>query len=245
MIPDPRLHSWRLARARSPPVTFSLLRSQASAGRRRNDLPGGQSDRSGQRCVQHVRPAGGRAESGPRRTSSTSPDGSPNQPTMWARTTCASFCSCSRLSVLLAWLHFSPKRFTRSDRGQLEDVSVYFGVLRRDMPEKATRAGVRITLTDGSEIRGAVRAYTTGEDPDKFIIALGGAPILQSSATNGSEWNSIAPFDAVIIPSASIRLLKVQYMDADGNTHPAASPDRSVHRGARRGHERDQKGRET
>lgn len=117
---------------------------------------------------------------------------------------------------------------TRTDQGEITDVSVYYTVLRRDVPPGAVRTWVWITTEDGTQFKGGLRAYTPGGVDAQFAIALGGQPLQQLRPNTGAtqvagphpdgpeEWTELTGFDVVVVPGASIRHLAVAYLAADG-----------------------------
>ena len=128
------------------------------------------------------------------------------------------------IACLLAVL---AERVTRTDSGEITDVSVWYSVLRRDVPPTAVRTWVWITTEDGVEFKGGLRAYTTEGDEAAFAIALGGQPLLRraAGATSDEDWDRLDKFDAVVVPGASVRHLVVAYLSADGSSvTPVATP---------------------
>lgn len=114
--------------------------------------------------------------------------------------------------------------------------SVWYRVLDRDKPTDATRVWLWVTLQDGSQYKGSLRAYDTGSAKDVREIAIGGSPIRYAAAPVRAEggapgagageaaWTELAPFDAVILPADQVRAIAVQYLAADGTSLRAAPP---------------------
>jgi hypothetical protein len=103
-------------------------------------------------------------------------------------------------------------------RGNILSGSLWYGVLRRDVPAAATRVWLWIVTKDGTELKGALRGYTPGESDDVREISIGGAPILRllPKANRVSGWETLDKWDSVVISAAEIKYFLVIYIDADG-----------------------------
>jgi Family of unknown function (DUF6338) len=103
-------------------------------------------------------------------------------------------------------------------RGNILAGSLWYGVLRRDVPAAATRVWLWIVTKDGTELKGPLRGYTPGESDEVREISIGGAPILRlrpkANATTG--WETLDQWDSVVISASEIKYFLVIYLDADG-----------------------------
>lgn len=111
-------------------------------------------------------------------------------------------------------------------RGNIVTGSVWYSVLRRDVPPAAKRTWLWITTQNGTQFKGPLRSYTAGDGMDDREIALGGAPLrrLPPGTDPITGWEELDKFDAVVISSADIRHFAVTYLDVHGETLRAEPP---------------------
>lgn len=126
----------------------------------------------------------------------------------------------SALAVLVEWL-------TRSDiRGNLHPQSVWFISFRDDRPSTTKRIRLWVTTSDGTEFQGALRHFTPGAALDDRELALGGSSLRRRApgADDATGWESLADYDAILIPGPSIRHIAVSYRDAADRSLRATPP---------------------
>ncbi|MEV6283998.1 DUF6338 family protein [Kribbella sp. NPDC051770] len=107
----------------------------------------------------------------------------------------------------------------RGLRGNILAGSLWYGVLRRDVPAAATRVWLWIVTKDGTELKGGLRGYTPGESDDVQEISIGGSPIrrLRPKANPATGWETLDAWDSVVVSAAEIKYFLVVYLDAEGN----------------------------
>lgn len=97
--------------------------------------------------------------------------------------------------------------------------SAWVRVFREDRPKNAV-CWVHVMLEDGSSFFGFLRSYDAAGDPDKREIVLEGVKLTYvgvpvsggedvQTKVIGQDW------ERVVIPSARIKYLRVQYLDAE------------------------------
>jgi hypothetical protein len=128
------------------------------------------------------------------------------------------------MEVLLACgLALLAARVIRGRAAHIASLSVWYRILRDDLPTGCVRTWVWVITENGTEYKGPLRAYTPSESAEDFALALGGSP-LQYRTSQSGPWRTASGFDAIVIPGSDVRHFLVSYLDAKGGTLAAQPP---------------------